>query len=173
MVITQLIALQTIQISCRSSRCIPRELQCGVVFGMNEWLVHFFFDTTVTEQNYLPMLKGHFYLQSRRLANRDSFMFMPDGASARYADDVRKWLKQKFPRRWIGRWRLVGESARSSNVSPMDFVLWRYLKNTAYKNKPQKCIGSHAVNCVSFSNTRFGSLQDGLWVSPWKTQMLF
>jgi hypothetical protein len=48
----------------------------------------FFFETTVTGQNYLSMLKDHFYPQFRRLPCKGSFLFMQDGASAHYAGNV-------------------------------------------------------------------------------------
>jgi hypothetical protein len=84
-----------------------------------------------------PMLKDHFYPQFRRLPNKGSFLFMQDGASAHYAGDVREWVEQKFPGRWIGRRGPIEWPARSPDLSPMDFFLWIYLKDIVYKNKPK------------------------------------
>jgi hypothetical protein len=67
------------------------------------------------------MLKDHFYPQFRRLLCKDSFLFMQDGASAHYAGDVREWLEQKFPGRWIGRRGSIEWPTRSPDLSPMDF----------------------------------------------------
>jgi hypothetical protein len=97
----------------------------------------FFFETTVTGQNYLSMLKDHFYPQFRRLPFKDSFFFMQDGAPAHYAGDVREWFEQKFPGRWIGRRGPIEWPVRSPDLTPMDFFLWGYLKNIVYKNKPK------------------------------------
>ena len=77
----------------------------------------FFFETTVTGQNYLSMLKDHFDPQFRRLPRKDSFLFMQDGVSAHYAGDVREWLEQKFPGRWIGRRCPIEWPARSPSPS--------------------------------------------------------
>jgi len=83
------------------------------------------------------MLKDYVYPQFCRLPFKDSFFFMQDGASAHYSCDVREWLEQKFPGRWIGRRGRIEWLARSPHLSPIDFFLWGYLKNIVYKNKPK------------------------------------
>ena len=80
----------------------------------------YFFDDKVTAQSYLTMLNDHFYPVYRDLSGNESIFliqesissdlldnecifFMQNGAPARYAFDVREWLDENFPGKWIGR----------------------------------------------------------------------
>ena len=47
--------------------------------------------------------------------------FQQDGALAHYAKDVRQWLDEKFPGRWIGCRGLIKWPARSPDLTPLDF----------------------------------------------------
>ena len=63
-------------------------------------------------------------------------IFQQDGAPAHYSLEVRDWLDQKFPDRWIGRRGPIEWPARSPDLTPPDFFLWGYLKNIVYKDRP-------------------------------------
>lgn len=52
---------------------------------------------------------------------------MQDDGPGHYARVVRDWLDDNFSGRWIG---------RSPDLTPADYLLWGYLKNIVYKNKP-------------------------------------
>jgi hypothetical protein len=51
--------------------------------------------------------------------------------------NVRLFLNNIFPGRWIVRRGSIELPARSPNLSPLDFFLWGHLKNKIYKEKPQ------------------------------------
>lgn len=89
----------------------------------------YFFEGTVTGQNYLQMLKTFFI---RKIKARDKYHFMQDGAPPHYAKDVRSWLDNKFPERWIGRRGPIDWPPRSPDMTPLDFYLWGYLKHVIY-----------------------------------------
>ena len=95
----------------------------------------FFFESTVTGQSYLSLLNNYFYPLFRRLPDNNSMIFMRDGASPHYACQVREWLEQKFPARWIGRRGPIDWPARSPDLTPTDFFLWGHLKEIVYKDK--------------------------------------
>ncbi|CAF3965972.1 unnamed protein product [Rotaria sordida] len=56
-----------------------------------------------------------------------------DGAGPHYAIIIREWLDEHFPDRWIGRRGPYDWPARSPDLSPCDFFLWGYLKDTVFK----------------------------------------
>ena len=47
--------------------------------------------------------------------------------------DVRKYLNNVFPNRWIGRGGPVQWPPRSSDLTPMDFFTWREMKCLLYE----------------------------------------
>jgi hypothetical protein len=97
----------------------------------------FYFEGTVTGQSYLSMLNNYFYPIFRRLPNKQSLFLMQDGASPHNALEVRDWLNQKFPARWIGRRGPIEWPARLPDLTPADFFLWGQIKEIVYKNKPE------------------------------------
>jgi transposase len=103
---------------------------CGITsYGI---IGPYFFDGLVTGESYLQMLQEFLWPQvkQRRL------IFQQDGAPAHYSLQVRKWLDQKFPDRWIGRRGPIECPARSPDLTPPDFFLWGYLKNIVYRDRP-------------------------------------
>lgn len=95
----------------------------------------YFFDGTVTSQNYMEMLSDYFYPLFCDLPNSESFFFMHDGAPAHYGSIVRDWLDENFPARWIGRRGALDWPARSPDLTPADYFLWAYLKDIVYQKK--------------------------------------
>ncbi|EFN89314.1 hypothetical protein EAI_05291, partial [Harpegnathos saltator] len=62
--------------------------------------------------------------------------FQQNGVPPHYAIRSREFLNRSFPSRWIGRRGAIEWSARSPDLSPLDFFLWGYLKNKVYATKP-------------------------------------
>ena len=94
----------------------------------------FFFDSSVTGELYLDMLKTFFFPQVQH--ERD-IRFQQDGAPPHYAYCVREWLDSNFSGRWIGRRGPIDWPSRSPDLSLMDFFLWGILKDMVYKEKPR------------------------------------
>ena len=61
--------------------------------------------------------------------------FQQDGAPAHYGLIVRNWLDSKLPGRWIGRRGPIEWPARSTDLTPLDFYIWGYLKQKVYQKK--------------------------------------
>ena len=59
--------------------------------------------------------------------------FQQDGAPAHYAPEMRNYLNATFPNQWIGRGGPVPWSARSLDLSYLDFFLWEHLKILMYE----------------------------------------
>ena len=60
---------------------------------------------------------------------------MQDGAPPHFSCFVTDVLNERFPDAWIGRGGQIPWPPRSSDLSPLDFFLWGYIKNTVYAEK--------------------------------------
>ena len=66
------------------------------------------------------------------------FVYQLDGAPCHYHCNVRNFLNETLPQRWIGRavnndQHLLLWPPRSPDLTPCDFFLWGYVKDNAYK----------------------------------------
>ena len=62
--------------------------------------------------------------------------FQQDGAPPYYHRDVRSFLDEILPNRWIGRRSFAEYPPRSLDLTPLDFFLWGYLKDKVYAMRP-------------------------------------
>jgi len=60
---------------------------------------------------------------------------MQDGAPPHFNCFVTDVLNERFPDAWIGRGGPIKRPPRSPDLSPLDFFLWRYIKNIVYAEK--------------------------------------
>ena len=72
----------------------------------------------------------------RELCGDETFYLQQDGAPPYYHLDVRMYLDETLPGRWIGRRGAVKFPPRSPDLTPLDFYLWGSLKNDVYRSKP-------------------------------------
>lgn len=104
----------------------------------------FFFDANLTGERYLdflqfelvPALAILFPNEHDPDVPNNNIWLQQDGAPPHYAVDVRRYLDEVFPGRWIGRRGPMEWPARSPDLTPLDFFLWGHLKNMVYKNRP-------------------------------------
>lgn len=78
-------------------------------------------------ENDLPML-----LLDVNLALRRSMIFQNDGAPCHYARQVRNFLDETYPNRWIGRRGPINWPPRSPDLNPIDFFIWGYYKEIVF-----------------------------------------
>ena len=102
-------------------------LTCDTVIGP-----FFFAEKTVTGTTYLDMLENYAIPQ---LPNE--FFFQQDGAPPHYANEVRNYLNNQFPNKWIGRSGPIEWPPRSPDLTPLDFFLWGYVKSRIYQTPVQ------------------------------------
>ena len=90
--------------------------------------------TSLTGDAYLAMLETFLLpiLEEAPLARLRDLWFQQDGASAHYKLNVRHWLDRRFRDQWIGRAGPVEWSARSPDLTPLDYFLWGYIKSLVY-----------------------------------------
>jgi hypothetical protein len=83
-------------------------------------------------------------------------------AQPHFCQHVRNQLDRELARRWIGRDRPIAWPPRSPDLTPLDFLLWGYVKNTVYQvkiNGLQRC-GCGNTKHVS-SNVERGRISSG------------
>ena len=75
-----------------------------------------------------PIAKMYMY----RDDEEEFVIFQQDGASAHHSKKVQDWLDIIFEDRWMGRAGPISWSARSPDLTPLDFWLWGICINLYY-----------------------------------------
>lgn len=112
-------------------------------FSVNVWLG--IINHQVVGPIYLPNrldANGYFnvleqVIDEMPLNIRRNMFYMHDGAPAHFARNVREWLDEHFPNRWIGRGGPILWPARSPDLNPLDFFVWGFIKDKVYATPPQ------------------------------------
>lgn len=109
----------------------------------------FFFRNNLNSERYLEFLQTDLsdFLDNLSLAERINLYFQQDGASIHSTNEVRRWLDQEFGNQWIGRFSENPWPARSPDLTPLDFFIWGYLKNSVYKHRPFRNV-EHLENVI-------------------------
>ena len=63
----------------------------------------FFFDESVNSERYLDMLRDDFWPLLQGNGKEGDLLFMQDGVPPHWGTQVRRWLNDHFPQRWMGR----------------------------------------------------------------------
>ena len=94
-----------------------------------------FLPNRLSGEMYLNFLRNHLplLLEDVPLQVRNSMWLLQDGAPPHFSIEVREYLNEHFPNRWIGRRGFVEWAARSPDLNPMDFFFWSDLKTLVYK----------------------------------------
>ena len=64
-----------------------------------------------------------------------TIIFQQDGAPPYWGLHVCELLNETFSNRWIGRDGPIPWTPRSPDITPLDFFLWGYVKDTVYRTK--------------------------------------
>ncbi|KAF2899418.1 hypothetical protein ILUMI_06758 [Ignelater luminosus] len=83
------------------------------------------------ENNLLDLLDDIPY------AVRRDLWFQTVGAPAHWGIQMRQWLYETYPEKWIRRSGLVASLPRSPNLNPADFFLWYTLKTVVFEEEIQ------------------------------------
>ncbi|PNF29413.1 hypothetical protein B7P43_G07048 [Cryptotermes secundus] len=70
------------------------------------------------------------------LSSRDERFYLQHGALPHYHRDVRAYLDNTLPGRWIGRRGAIEYPPWFPDLTPLDFYLWGTLKDEVYRQKP-------------------------------------
>ena len=96
---------------------------------------YLFYGPTVNGASYLAMLQNWLFPKLNERA--DNFIFQQDGAPPHWHNNVRHFLNDTLPQRWIGRtgpqdMALHSWPPRSPDITPCDFFLWGYVKERVF-----------------------------------------
>lgn len=92
-------------------------------------LTPYFFDTTVTGENYSEMLKNHVIPEIKRKRKLKQTSFQQDGAPPHFSLAAKKVISSSFPvNRIISRGFPQIWPPYSPDLSPLDFYFWSTLK---------------------------------------------
>lgn len=93
----------------------------------------FFIENAVNGRSYLEMLQT--WLIPGLNNDSDDYIYQQDGEPQHWHLNVRTFLNETLPHRWIERnglndLTLCCWPARSPDLTPCDYFLWRYVKDT-------------------------------------------
>lgn len=94
---------------------------------------YYFYDPIVTGNSYLCLL--HKCLLPMLLEQHANIIFQEDGAPLHYSRAVQDLLNEKLPDLWIGRKGPVNWAAQSSDLPPIDFFFWAYVKDNVFNTR--------------------------------------
>lgn len=93
----------------------------------------FFFLENVSGDSYMRMLQTK--VVPALIEVGFPLYFQQDGAPPHWTTQVRQYLNDIFPERWIGRSGPIAWAPRSPDLTPLDFFLWGYLKHKVYQHR--------------------------------------
>ena len=117
----------------------PQKLNVWAGILNNRVIGPFFIDGNLNAENYEAMLRNQIVPAIQEIVgeNFENTWLQQDGAAPHYGRDVRNYLDEVFINRWIGRRGTIEWTARSRDLTPLDYFYWGYLKDRVYKTKPQ------------------------------------
>ena len=71
-------------------------------------------------------------MKRKRIFSRT--ILQQDGAAGHWGLNVRQFLNSQFPGRWWGRDGPIMWSARSPDLTPLDYFFWGYLRDKVYSS---------------------------------------
>ena len=91
---------------------------------------------TFTGAVYLNLLQNSVMPSIREVFKDDeNFCFQQDGAPPYYHHNVRAYLDEHLPNRWIARRGSIEYHPRSPDLAPMNFFLCGHLKDNVVQNR--------------------------------------
>ena len=66
------------------------------------------------------------------MQRRVNMLIQQDGAPPHYGREVKDFLNQNYPNRWIGRQGPITWPPRSPDLTPLHFYLWGHMKSLVY-----------------------------------------
>ena len=109
----------------------------------------YFFSESVNQYNYLTMFKDFFWKKHLDTVEYKKYFFQQDGATPHTANSSQTWLTTKFGEKFVNK---KMRPARSPDLNPCDYYLWRHLKKNVYNLLPKNIdeLKENIIIVVSF-----------------------
>jgi hypothetical protein len=114
-----------------------------------------FAKVTATATTYLDMLGN--YAVAKILKG---YFFQQNGAPPHYANTLTDLLNKQFPDKFVGRGGPLAWPPRSSDFTPLDFLVCGYIKNTVYQMQVRNDDDMHSRIITSCESTTPEMLQN-------------
>ncbi len=88
----------------------------------------FFFADTANGDSYLQLLRDQVWPESADWPHIDAVIFQQDCALPHFARQVKDWLHETFPDRWLGRGEPYDWPPMSPDLTPVDLSVWGIVK---------------------------------------------
>lgn len=124
----------------------PKKLTVWCGMTGNRIIGPFFFESTITSESYNHFLKNDFIPQARRMKLLRDHYFQQDGAPPHSTRENLSLLESHFGDRVIARNfpmffnKGLEWAPYSPDLSPLDFFLWGFVKDSVYKDNPKSLI---------------------------------
>lgn len=107
---------------------------CGLID--NKLIGPHFFEHRLTGEIYGNFLENELpVLLRNEHVNQIGMIFQHDGAPPHFSLDVRRYLDNTYPDRWIGRGGPRAWPARSPDLTPLDYFFWGHMKTVVYQEE--------------------------------------
>jgi len=90
-------------------------------------------------------------------------IFQQDGAPPQWGSHVRRFLDATFPNRWIGRDGPTPWPPRSPDITPLDFLLWGYVKDKVFSTPV-----SDITNLKARITDAFAAITEDMLKNTWR-----
>lgn len=114
-------------------------------FSVNVWagiignsiIGPFILPDIVTESEYLNFLQNDLppLLEEIPIKNRVKMWYQHEGAASYFTKNTRDYLTNEYEDRWIARGASIAWPPRSSDLNPVEFFLWGFLKQVIYETE--------------------------------------
>lgn len=116
----------------------PQKLNVWIGMINNTIIGPIFINGNLNGARYLEMLRNQIVPAIEEQFNINQTWYQHDGCPAHCTRDVTNYLNTTFQDRWIGRNGPTRWPPRSPDLSPNDFYLWGFLKNSIYGHRNER-----------------------------------
>ena len=120
--------------------------------------------------NYFPdykHLSQENYMEHKIASQLEEFqpstIFQQDGAPPQWGSHARRFLDATFPNRWIGRDGPTPWPPRSTDITPLDFFLWGYVKDKVFSTQVPDI-----TNLKARITDAFATITEDILVNTWR-----
>ena len=127
-------------------RSIYREVNVWCGLSATGVIGPFFFEGIVTGEAYLEMLRSSVLPAICTLYENSDVFYQQDGEPPHYHRDMRAFLDEKLQGHWIGQTGTFEFPTGSPDLTPLDFYLWRTLKDVCVSQETGYAVGPSCRN---------------------------